>query len=104
MVRSIRKCVQIQKHSTKICINSHFDFKEVARTRLRQEGDKYKSFFQTLSLILREEGVRGLYKGMATHLIRQIPNTAIVMTTYELIVHYFATNDNKFAIAAQEDE
>jgi solute carrier family 25 protein 33/36 len=61
----------------------------VARTRLRLEGDKYKSFFQTLALVVKEEGVRGMYKGMATHMIRQIPNTAIVMTTYEAIVHYF---------------
>lgn len=62
---------------------------EVARTRLRLEGNKYRSFFQTLNLIIVEEGVRGMYKGMATHLIRQIPNTAIVMTTYELIINYW---------------
>lgn len=63
----------------------------MARTRLRQEGDKYKTFFQTLRLIIKEEGIRGMYKGLATHLIRQIPNTAIVMTTYELITDYFSS-------------
>lgn len=63
---------------------------EVARTRLRQEGNKYNGFFQTLGLVLKEEGMRGLYKGMATHFIRQIPNTAIVMTTYELLLRYLA--------------
>jgi len=62
---------------------------EVARTRLREEGNKYTGFFQTLSLVIREEGVRGLYKGMATHMIRQIPNTAIVLTTYEILVNSF---------------
>jgi solute carrier family 25 protein 33/36 len=61
----------------------------VARTRLREEGTKYKSFFQTLHLVFKEEGARGLYKGMATHLVRQIPNTMIVMTTYEILVNYF---------------
>jgi len=61
---------------------------EVARTRLRQEGDKYHGLFQTFGLVFREEGYRGLYRGMATHLLRQIPNTAIVMTTYELIVNF----------------
>ena len=66
----------------------------MARTRLREEGTKYTGFFQTLNLIIREEGPRGLYKGMATHLIRQIPNTAIVMTTYEIIVNYFLTKQN----------
>lgn len=66
----------------------------MARTRLREEGNKYTGFFQTLSLVLKEEGARGLYKGMATHLIRQIPNTAIVLTTYEIIVNYFPLVQN----------
>ncbi|KAK7093842.1 solute carrier family 25 member 36-like [Littorina saxatilis] len=60
---------------------------EVARTRLREEGNKYKSFFQTLNLVVQEEGARGLYRGLVTQLVRQIPNTAIVMATYELVVH-----------------
>lgn len=62
---------------------------EVARTRLRQEGNKYRTFFQTLVTIFREEGHRGLYGGLATHLARQIPNTAIIMATYELVVYMF---------------
>ena len=61
---------------------------EVARTRLRQEGDKYKGFVQTIKLVIKEEGFKSLYKGLGTHLIRQIPNNLIVMTTYELITDY----------------
>ncbi|XP_064459687.1 mitochondrial carrier protein Rim2-like isoform X2 [Ornithodoros turicata] len=60
---------------------------EVARTRLRQEGNKYRSFFQTLLLVWREEGYQGLYRGLATQLVRQIPNTAIMMATYEAVVY-----------------
>jgi solute carrier family 25 protein 33/36 len=79
---------------------------EVARTRLREEGNKYTGFFQTLSLVVKEEGMRGLYKGMGTHLIRQIPNTAIVMTTYELIVNHFSVdkNNNQYEIESNQDE
>lgn len=68
---------------------------EVARTRLREEGSKYNSFFQTLRLVAHEEGAKGLYKGMGTHLIRQIPNSMIVMITYELIINHFTVSDNK---------
>lgn len=57
---------------------------EVARTRLREQGDKYKTFWQTLGVVYREEGRRGLYRGLVTQLVRQIPNTAIMMSTYEL--------------------
>jgi len=60
---------------------------EVARTRLREEGDKYRNFTQTLYLVWKEEGFRnGLYRGLVTQLFRQIPNTAIMMATYEMIV------------------
>ena len=62
-------------------------FTEVARTRLREEGSRYKSFWQTLGIVYREEGRRGLYRGLATQLVRQIPNTAIMMSTYELTVY-----------------
>jgi len=70
---------------------------EVVRTRLRQpevDGKKrYHSFFQTLFKIMREEGRPGLYAGLGTHLIRQIPNTAIMFVTYEAIVS-FMSDDN----------
>lgn len=62
-------------------------FSEVARTRLRQEGNKYRKFFQTLWLVWKEEGREGLYRGLGTQLVRQIPNTAIMMATYELVVY-----------------
>lgn len=72
-------------------------FSEVARTRLREEGSKYRTFWQTLSTVFHEEGYRGLYRGLATQLVRQIPNTAIMMATYEAVVYilssYWAEND-----------
>lgn len=35
---------------------------EVARTRLREEGNKYRTFGQTLVTVWREEGKAGLYR------------------------------------------
>ncbi|XP_006013231.1 solute carrier family 25 member 36 isoform X1 [Latimeria chalumnae] len=59
---------------------------EVIRTRLREEGSKYKSFTQTVHLVATEEGYRAFYRGLLAQMIRQIPNTAIMMVTYEFIV------------------
>ena len=69
------------------CFYFFFPFVEVARTRLREEGSKYRSFWQTLGLVAKEEGYRGVYRGLGTQLIRQIPNTAIMMSTYEAAVY-----------------
>ncbi|XP_074030636.1 replication in mitochondria 2 isoform X2 [Leptinotarsa decemlineata] len=67
---------------------------EVARTRLREEGNKYSAFWQTLGLVFKEEGIRGIYRGLATQLVRQIPNTAIMMSTYEAVVYILTTKFN----------
>ncbi|KFB39035.1 AGAP009333-PA-like protein [Anopheles sinensis] len=64
---------------------------EVARTRLREEGNKYRNFWQTILTVWKEEGKAGLYRGLGTQLVRQIPNTAIMMATYEAVV-YVLTN------------
>ncbi|XP_026473400.1 mitochondrial carrier protein Rim2 isoform X2 [Ctenocephalides felis] len=67
---------------------------EVARTRLREEGNKYHSFWQTLATVFREEGRAGIYRGLATQLVRQIPNTAIMMATYESVVYILSAQFN----------
>jgi solute carrier family 25 protein 33/36 len=46
---------------------------EVIRTRLREEGTKYRTFIQTFKTVWLEESFAGLYRGLLTHLIRQIP-------------------------------
>uniref|UniRef100_A0A673KZ32 Solute carrier family 25 member 36-A-like n=1 Tax=Sinocyclocheilus rhinocerous TaxID=307959 RepID=A0A673KZ32_9TELE len=73
--------------TSKTCATSIAYPHEVIRTRLREEGTKYRSFFQSLSLVIREESYRALYRGLTTHLVRQIPNTAIMMCTYEFVVY-----------------
>ncbi|KAI9561570.1 hypothetical protein GHT06_012529 [Daphnia sinensis] len=72
---------------------------EVVRTRLREENSRYRGFFQTLHTVFREEGHRGLYRGLSTQLVRQIPNTAIMMTTYEAVVYLLKSvvDDQRYA-------
>ncbi|KAI0652898.1 mitochondrial carrier [Cubamyces menziesii] len=63
---------------------------EVIRTRLRQplvDGKvKYTGLVQTLRLIVAEEGVRSLYGGLSAHLMRVIPNAAVMYSIYEAVL------------------
>ncbi|KAF9094613.1 hypothetical protein BGX23_001867 [Mortierella sp. AD031] len=69
---------------------------EVLRTRMRQtpqgpnEVVKYRGLRQTFGLILKEEGVGALYGGLTAHMMRVVPNAAIMFFCYEVILHRFS--------------
>ena len=47
---------------------------------------KYRTLLQSTRLILREEGLAGLYGGMGVHLLRTVPNAAILVWVVETMV------------------
>lgn len=65
---------------------------EVLRTRMREQmagADgrlKYSGIVQATRLIVAEEGMRGLYGGMGVHLLRTVPNAAILLLVVETMV------------------
>ncbi|KAI0685834.1 mitochondrial carrier [Cytidiella melzeri] len=65
---------------------------EVIRTRLRQplvNGElKYTGLVQTLRLVIAEEGAKSLYGGLSAHLMRVIPNAAVMFFIYEAILRW----------------
>ena len=65
---------------------------EVVRTRLREQAIngafKYTGFLNSLSIIAKEEGIRGLYGGMGLHLLRSVPNAAVMFVTFELVSNF----------------
>ena len=60
---------------------------EVLRSNLQVQTTrdaKYNGIVGTLRTIVREEGVRGLYRGLGTNLVRLVPGCAITFTLYEV--------------------
>ncbi|TFK37425.1 mitochondrial carrier [Crucibulum laeve] len=70
---------------------------EVLRTRLRQPSVngvvKYTGLMQTLKLVIAEEGARSLYGGLSAHLMRVVPNAAVMYSIYEGILRYGNAQD-----------
>ncbi|EPZ30832.1 mitochondrial carrier [Rozella allomycis CSF55] len=67
---------------------------EVIRTRLREGTTggvlRYTGFIQSTKLIFKEEGILAFYRGLTTHLLRTVPNSAIVFVVYEAIINHFS--------------
>uniref|UniRef100_A0A7S1ERM4 Mitochondrial carrier protein n=1 Tax=Timspurckia oligopyrenoides TaxID=708627 RepID=A0A7S1ERM4_9RHOD len=73
---------------------------EVVRTRMREERShgherKYRTMISSLTKIYKEEGRRGLYSGLHVHLLRVVPNTAIMFLTYEFAVQFLTKYSEK---------
>eukprot|EP00298_Acanthocystis_sp_HF-20_P001909 c12391_g1_i2.p1 GENE.c12391_g1_i2~~c12391_g1_i2.p1 ORF type:complete len:357 (+),score=132.05 c12391_g1_i2:55-1071(+) len=73
---------------------------EVIRTRLREPEfpEEHRGFFKAIKLVVRTEGWRALYNGMAVHLLRTVPNAAVLFVTYEGICqlyHSYASTEGK---------
>jgi solute carrier family 25 protein 33/36 len=64
---------------------------EVVRTRLREEDSRARGFWKTLRLVWREGGLRSCYRGITVQLMRSVPNTAITMGTYEMVIYLLHT-------------
>ena len=63
---------------------------EVFRTRTREKENIGKPFITLFRNILRNDGWKAFYSGLGTHLVRQVPHSAILFLTYETII-YFGT-------------
>ena len=60
------------------------------RSKLQVQGTtpllikQYNGIFDTIVKVSRTEGIRGLYRGLGSNLMRQCPSYAITFTCYEL--------------------
>eukprot|EP00301_Raphidiophrys_heterophryoidea_P004721 c12030_g1_i4.p1 GENE.c12030_g1_i4~~c12030_g1_i4.p1 ORF type:complete len:211 (+),score=30.87 c12030_g1_i4:421-1053(+) len=64
---------------------------EVVRTRVREvEWPQHvKGFFSALRYIAVTDGWRALYRGIGVHVMRSVPNAAIMFATYESVCHMY---------------
>jgi solute carrier family 25 protein 33/36 len=64
---------------------------EVIRTRMRQQvGNlKYSTLTKSIKIIFKEEGILAFYSGITAHLLRTVPNAAIMFLCYESVIYIF---------------
>ncbi|XP_060658854.1 mitochondrial 2-oxodicarboxylate carrier-like [Drosophila nasuta] len=74
--------------------NTPFD---VAKSRIQGPQPvpneiKYEGTFRTISIVYREEGIRGLYKGLLPKVMRLGPGGAIMLLTFDYVYEYLLAN------------
>lgn len=55
------------------------------RAPMGSNGLKYRSMVQSIQTIFVEEGLAGLYGGLSAHLMRVVPNAAIMFLVVETL-------------------
>ena len=53
--------------------------------KLSLAGRPYAGVFDALQTISKEEGIRGLYRGLSLNYIKTMPNVAIYMSLYDVV-------------------
>jgi len=74
---------------SKVCATTLAYPHEVIRSRMMDaRGNKSVNVLSTSRTIVRNEGYRGLYKGLNVALIRVVPNCCITFMTYEMLLRW----------------
>lgn len=76
------------------CVNIPFD---VAKSRIQGPqpvpGEiKYRTCFQSMALVYREEGYLALYKGLVPKIMRLGPGGAVMLLVYEYVSGWLQRN------------
>lgn len=76
------------------CVNIPFD---VAKSRIQGPqpvpGEiKYRTCFQTMAVVYREEGYFALYKGLVPKIMRLGPGGAVMLLVYEYVSGWLQKN------------
>jgi solute carrier family 25 protein 33/36 len=52
---------------------------------------KYTGLVQCFRTIAKEEGMAGLYGGLAPHMLRSLPSAVITLGVYEFVLRFTST-------------
>jgi solute carrier family 25 folate transporter 32 len=86
---------------TNLCTNPIWVVKTRLQTQtLHNREPRYFGFFSSLCLVAKEEGIRGLYKGLAPSLLGLV-HVGVQFPLYERLKLYFAKR-GKFAFQVNE--
>lgn len=80
--------------SSKVLVCAPIDLVKV-RLQCQTTADKYRGPIHCVTVILKEDGLKGLFRGVVALALRDIPCYGLYFLPYELIRHALAETDKE---------
>ncbi|CAL5210843.1 unnamed protein product [Lathyrus oleraceus] len=76
---------------------------DTVRRQMQLKGTPYKTVLDAISGIVARDGVIGLYRGFVPNVLKNLPNSSIRLTTYDIVKRLIAASEKEFQMIAEEN-
>lgn len=85
---SVAEYILLSSSSKMLATTIMFPY-QVVRVRLQDHNRQWFGVRDVVKTTWNGEGLRGFYRGLVPNLLRVTPHTALTLTIYEYVQHYF---------------
>ncbi|KAK8464471.1 hypothetical protein PHAVU_010G001700 [Phaseolus vulgaris] len=76
---------------------------DTVRRQMQLKGTPYKTVLDAISGIVARDGVIGLYRGFVPNALKNLPNSSIRLTTYDIFKRLIAASEKEFQTITEEN-
>ncbi|XP_022767718.1 probable envelope ADP,ATP carrier protein, chloroplastic [Durio zibethinus] len=69
---------------------------DTVRRQMQMRGTPYKSVLEAIPGIIERDGVIGLYRGFVPNALKNLPNSSIRLTTFDIVKRLIAASEKEF--------
>nr|KJB76936.1 hypothetical protein B456_012G113500 [Gossypium raimondii] len=76
---------------------------DTVRRQMQMRGTPYKSVLEAIPGIIEREGVIGLYRGFVPNALKNLPNSSIRLTTFDIVKRLISASEKEFQKIVDEN-
>ncbi|KAL1368624.1 hypothetical protein HN51_022786 [Arachis hypogaea] len=76
---------------------------DTVRRQMQLKGTPYKTVLDAISGIVARDGFIGLYRGFVPNALKNLPNSSIRLTTYDIVKRLIASSEKEFQTITEEN-
>ncbi|XVF55098.1 hypothetical protein PTKIN_Ptkin06aG0009100 [Pterospermum kingtungense] len=76
---------------------------DTVRRQMQMRGAPYRTVFEAIPGIIERDGVIGLYRGFIPNALKNLPNSSIRLTTFDVVKRLIAASEKEFQRIMEEN-